>query len=60
MAAAKKEKYRANWRLSGVGKADIEAGETVDLTAEDAAPLVAAGVLSKIGDAKQDEETGEE
>ena len=48
MAAAKKEKFVANWRLEGIGKEPIEAGKVVELTADDATEFVACGVLSPV------------
>lgn len=52
MAAAKKEKYIANWRLEGVLKEPIQPGQVVELVPEEAAPFVEGGVLSPVEQAK--------
>ena len=46
MAAPKKIRYDVNWRLEGVGKKILVAGDFVDLLEQDAEVLVASGVLS--------------
>ena len=40
--------YRANWKLDGLPSGNLEAGDTVDLPPEVAAPLVECGVLSEV------------
>lgn len=40
--------YRANWKLDGLPSGNLEAGETVELDEETAAPLVDGGVLSLV------------
>lgn len=42
--------YVANWSLHGLPCGPLEAGETVELEEEQAAPLVECGVLSPVGD----------
>jgi hypothetical protein len=40
--------FRANWKLDGLPSGNLEAGDTVELDEETAAPLVECGVLSAI------------
>lgn len=47
-AKAEMRVYRANWKLDGLPSGNLEAGETVDLAEEVAAPLVECGVLSEV------------
>lgn len=49
--AKKTEKYAVNWRLEGVKKTPLEAGDTVSLDPEDpeTAKLVALGVITGDG-----------
>lgn len=39
-------KYVANWRIEGIAKKPLEAGDKIDLEDEVAAELVKAGALS--------------
>lgn len=41
-----KAKYKANNRIVGLGKKDLELGDTIMLEMEDAEPFVAGGSLS--------------
>jgi hypothetical protein len=47
-------KHKVNWHLKG--KRDYRAGDVIDLKAEDAAPLVALGVITPIDEAAVDTE----
>ncbi len=50
MAAEKKDKpkYRVNWRIHGLSKDPLDAGDVVELNDKDAAPLLECGVLTLI------------
>ncbi len=55
MAQPKKEgakKFRANWRLEGLPSGPLGPGDVVELTEEEAAPLVEGGVLSPVAEEK--------
>jgi hypothetical protein len=47
---AREKLYRANWMLLGHRGKTVLPGETIRLTAEDAAPYVQGGVLSAVDD----------
>lgn len=47
---AREKLYRANWVLQGHKGKTVLPGETIRLTAEDAAPYVQGGVLSPVDD----------
>lgn len=40
--------FRANWKLDGLPSGDLAPGDVVELTEEEAAPLVECGVLSPV------------
>ena len=51
--------YRANWRIAGLSKKELVAGDTVKLSDEDAAPLVTCGALSLADDKSVKSQPGE-
>lgn len=54
---AKGTEYVANWLIQGHRGKDIKPGETVRMSDEEAAPLVACGALRAVG--RSDAEDGE-
>jgi len=44
------KKYRVNWLLQGVGKKDLQAGDTVQLSDDDAKELLEIGVITLAGE----------
>jgi hypothetical protein len=54
---AKGKEHVANWLIQGHRGKDIQPGEKVRMSDEEAAPLIACGALSVVGD--QEAEEGE-
>lgn len=52
------KQYKVNWKLQGIGKKDLNEGDTVSLEDDDAAPLLKVGVITD-PKAKEDPKAGE-
>lgn len=52
---AKGKEHVANWLIQGHRGKDIKPGERISMSDEDAAPLIACGALSVVGEQAADE-----
>lgn len=57
MAAAKKVKYQANWRVDGIADKPVMPGDVVELDIDTDSPLITGGALSPVT-AKAAEDSG--